>query len=161
MANIRNDDPATGRLVQTRLTNEYDGPPQFFAIDDFFVVRGSDRRLHAWYVYPPGFFGHVRGCKLVWDQTATIATNDGGTAGPGLFVDPCGGARFDTDGELVSGPADRNLDEFPTSAAVAGMLVDTRELYCGSPLPTDATPESTPTARASAERCDRVSRDAP
>jgi hypothetical protein len=160
MANVRDDGPTPGRLVQTRLTNEYDGPPQAFVVDDFFIDRGSDGRLHAWYAYPPGFFGHSRGCKIIWDPTATIDTARG-VAGPGLFVDPCGGARFNADGELVIGPADRNLDEFATSAAVDGTLVDTRKLLCGSPLPSDATPTASATATPTAlpATCERVSPD--
>lgn len=161
MGNIRETGATRGRLVQTRLTNEYTGPPQQFVLDDFFVNRASDGRLHAWYAYPPGFFGHTRGCKIIWDPTATIATSRG-TVGPGLYVDPCGGARFNTDGELVSGPADRNLDEFPTSAAVDGTLVDTRTLLCGAPLATGAAASSataTPTATPSPRACPRVSPD--
>lgn len=161
MANVRDDGPAVGRLVQTRLTNEYDGAPMPFIVDDFFIGRASDGRLHAWYVYPPGFYGHARGCKIIWDPTATISTGHG-IVGPGLFVDPCGGARFDRDGELVGGPADRNLDEFATSAAVDGTLVDTRSLLCGSPLSSNVTPESRAEASPTPPpvTCDRVSPDA-
>jgi len=159
----------TGRLVQSRATNEYDGPPLAFPLDEFFIGRGSDGVLHAFYSYPPGYFGHVRGCKIVWDAGGTVATTPlagpGLTpaAGPGLFVDPCGGARFNRDGKLVSGPADRNLDEFATTPAVEGMLVDTRQLYCGSAIEPPQTPtaaEPSPTATATPEqpdKCDRVS----
>jgi hypothetical protein len=150
----------TGRIVQSRATNEYDGPPLSFPLDEFFIGKGSDGRLHAYYAYPPGYFGHVRGCKVVWDNAATLATPP---VGPGLYIDPCGGARFDRDGRLVAGEADRNLDEFPTTPAVEGMLVDTRTLLCGSapaPSETAADGESTPTptpTRENPEECDRVS----
>jgi hypothetical protein len=150
----------TGRLVQSRATNEYDGPPLAFPLDDFYIGRGTDGVLHAFYAYPPGYFGHVRGCKLVWDSIGTVATP---RAGPGLYVDLCGGARFDKDGKLVSGPADRNLDYFATTPAVEGLLVDTRTLYCGSPLKTEATTvagEATPTPTSTPETpvtCERVS----
>ncbi|TAK60453.1 MAG: hypothetical protein EPO22_09290 [Dehalococcoidia bacterium] len=159
----------TGRLVQSRATNEYDGPPLAFPLDEFFIGRGSDGVLHAFYAYPPGYFGHVRGCKVVWDAAAaTVATPPAGVgatpaAGPGLYVDPCGGARFSRDGTLVSGPADRNLDYFATSAGVEGMIVDTRQLYCGSavtPLetPIAGEPSSTPTSTpGQPEKCERVS----
>lgn len=161
MEMVRDNGPTVGRLVQTRLTSEYAGPPVNFVLDDFFVVRGTDGRLHAWYAYPPGYFGHDRGCKVVWDAAATITTASGATAGPGLFVDPCGGARFDRDGDLLSGPADRNLDEFPTSAAVDGTLVDTRRLLCGSPLASQATPRSgEPTATPRPATCPRASANA-
>jgi hypothetical protein len=149
-----------GRLVQSRATNEYAGPPLAFPLDDFFIGRGTDARLHAFYAYPPGYFGHERGCKIIWDGTATIPT-PAGIAGPGLYIDPCGGARFNRDGELVSGPADRSLDFFAIEAAVEGAIVNTKTLYCGSPLPSDATPaadEASPTPTLEKpETCDRVS----
>jgi len=161
MATVRDKNDITGRIVQSRTTNEYDGPPLSFPLDDFFIGRGSDGRQHAFYAYPPGYFGHVRGCRMIWDPAATVQTQ-AGAAGPGLYVDPCGGARFSRDGELVAGPADRNLDYFATSAGVEGVLVDTKRLYCGSVLPSDATPESgdeTPanTPEPETETCDRVS----
>jgi len=156
----RKTDDITGRLVQSRATNEYDGPPLAFPLDEFLIGRGSDGVLHAFYAYPPGYFGHVRGCKIVWDNIGVVATPH---AGPGLYVDPCGGARFDRDGKLVSGPADRNLDYFATTAGVEGTIVDTRELYCGSAIETLETPaagESTPTPTSTPEtreKCERVS----
>jgi hypothetical protein len=152
----------TGRLVQSRATNEYGGPPLAFPLDDFFIGRGSDGVLHAFYAYPPGYFGHERGCKIVWFADAKVETSTG-TAGPGLYVDPCGGARFDRDGQLVAGPADRNLDFFATEAAVEGTVVNTQRLYCGSTLLSAITPaagEASPTPTATPEQpptCERVS----
>ncbi len=149
----------TGRLVQSRATNEYDGPPLSFPLDEFFIGKGSDGVLHAFYAYPPGYFGHVRGCRIIWDNAGVVATP---SAGPGLYVDPCGGARFNKDGKLVSGPADRNLDYFATTPAVEGMIVDTRELYCGSALepvetPVAGEPSPTPTSTPETpEKCERV-----
>jgi len=161
MATVRDNGDITGRVVQSHATNDYDGAPLSFPVDDFFIGRGSDGRLHAWYAYPPGFYGHTRGCKIIWDPMATISTAHG-VVGLGLFVDPCGGARFNRDGELVSGPADRGLDEFATSAAVDGTLVDTRRLLCGSPPPPDATPESSSQASPTPQpvTCERVSPNA-
>ena len=162
MAAERKTDDITGRLVQSRATNEYDGPPLAFPLDDFFIGRGSDGRLHAFYAYPPGYFGHERGCKITWDATATIPTSTG-VAGPGLYIDPCGGARFNRDGQLLDGAADRNLDFFATEAAVEGALVNTKQLYCGSALPSGETPgagEASPTPTATPEEpetCERVS----
>lgn len=150
MATVRDDGPTTGRFVQTRLTNEYDGVPVQFPIDDFFAGRDSDSHIRAYYAYPPGYFGHTRGCRVIWDAAATI---DGpkGRAGPGLYIDPCGGARFDRDGELVFGPADRGLDYFAVTAGVEGVLVDTRKLTCGREFVPPATETPAPpaaTARA-------------
>ncbi len=161
MATIRDDGPTIGRFVQTRLANDYRGAPAQFPIDEFFAGLDSQGVIRAYYSYPPGYFGHVRGCKIVWDPTAVVE-GIGGRAGPGLYVDPCGGARFDRDGALVFGSADRGLDFFATSAAVDGVLVDTRKLYCGETLSSDATPdatEGTPTATAVTRQqtCDRVS----
>ena len=162
---VRDHSDTPGRLVQTRMNNDYVGAPVSFPLDDFFVGPDASGRVRAFYAYPPGYFGHQRGCKMIWDQSATIRANGGGTAGPGLFVDPCGGARFNRDGVLVAGPADRNLDEFQLSPAVEGFIVDTKTLYCGAPLPSAAaTPEAddlTPTATATPgpqdQTCDRVS----
>ncbi|MEX0750000.1 MAG: hypothetical protein WD359_04250, partial [Dehalococcoidia bacterium] len=109
----------TGRLVSTRITLSYEGDPVLFPLDDFYFARGGDERMRALYVYPPGFFGHTRGCKVVWIADEDI---DGpGGAGPGYFVDPCGGARFSRDGSLAAGPADRGLDYFETQPGVEGI----------------------------------------
>jgi len=173
MRTVRDHSDITGRLVQTRMTNEYKGAPVPFPLDDFFVGPDSRGDVRAFYAYPPGYFGHQRGCKMIWDQAATIAPDRGGAvAGPGLFIDPCGGARFNRDGILVSGPADRNLDEFLLAPAVDGFVVDTKTLHCGALLPSapsaPATPESagatatptvtlTPTPGPQDQTCDRVS----
>jgi hypothetical protein len=166
MSTIRDDGPTTGRLVQTQITNEYDGAPLPFPVDDFFIGRGTDGVLHALYLYPPGYFGHVRACKVVWEETSIVAV-PARTYGPGLFVDPCGGARFTRDGKLVAGPADRDLDYFATLAAVDGTLVDTRKLLCGAGIePAATTPEAdaateTPTPVPGTKTCERVTRDTP
>jgi hypothetical protein len=150
MSTVRDDSEKPGRLVQTRLTNEYTGQPVYFPLDDFFAGRDSDGRIRAFYVYPPGYFGHARGCKIVWDNTAIIDTEKG-RAGPGLYVEPCGGAHFDLDGKLVAGPADRGLDVFATQPGIEGVFVDTRKLYCGPeyvPAPTQTPAPATATAQA-------------
>jgi len=164
MATIRDDGPQTGRLVQTRLTNAYTGDPLFFPVDDFYMSRASDGRLRALYVYPAGFFGHERGCRVVWDGTTTL-TLGASTKGPGLFLDPCSGARFDRDGTLLAGPADRDLDEFTMSAVPDGLLVDTRKLYCGAAPESASTPSifatPTPATPEARQQCLRVTRDTP
>jgi hypothetical protein len=144
------EDDESGRLVSTRITNSYEGDPVLFPIDDFYFARGRDGKMRALYVYPAGFFGHTRGCKVVWIADEDI---DGpGGAEPGYFVDPCGGARFTPDGLLAAGPADRGLDYFQTQPGVEGIIVDTRTLWCGplyeppTPVPTDTpSPVVTPT----------------
>lgn len=149
MAWVEEDDE-TGRLVSTRITNSYEGDPVLFPLDDFYFARGRDEKMRALYVYPPGFFGHTRGCKVVWIADEDI---DGpGGDGPGYFVDPCGGARFTADGLLAAGPADRGLDYFQTQPGVEGIVVDTRTLWCGplyelpTPVPTETpTPFVEPT----------------
>lgn len=152
-----------GRLVQSHATNEYAGPPLAFPLDDFLLGRGSDGKLHAFYAYPPGYFGHERGCKIIWEPAATVSVAPlTPTVAPGLYVDFCGGARFDRDGKLVSGPADRNLDYFAMTPEVQGMVVDTRTLYCGSaistvtPIAGEPTATATPTPPAP-KKCERVS----
>jgi hypothetical protein len=119
-------------------------------VDDFYVGRDSAGHIRAFYVYPPGYYGHERGCKVIWDSNATIDTEKG-RMGPGLYQEPCGGARFNRDGELVYGPADHGLDEFLTEAAPDGVVVDTRKLYCGPeyiPLPTQTPAPATATVQA-------------
>lgn len=142
MSTIRNDGAVPGRLVQSRLTNDYTGQPVLFPLDEFFVGRDSEGHIRAFYTYPPGYFGHMRGCKVVWDNLAVIDTEKG-RVGPGLYVEPCSGARFDRDGLLVYAPADRGLDYFATQAGIEGVIVDTRKLYCGPeyvpPTPSPAT----------------------
>jgi hypothetical protein len=158
MSVLRDDEDGPGRLVQTRMSNSFPGEPVLFGLDDFFLSRDTTGRARALYVYPPGFYGHDRGCRVIWSADATFDTPSG-PAGPGLFIDPCGGARFLRDGTLVFGPADRSLDYFGTSAGLDGVVVDTRTLFCGgAPAPDD---DVTPVATATPdnETCDRVSRD--
>jgi hypothetical protein len=147
MATLRDETEQPGRLVQTRLTQDYAGEPQIFPVDDFYIGPSSQGALRAFYVYPPGFFGHQRGCRIVWDASATTETPEG-TEGPGLYVDPCSGARFNRDGELVEGPADRGLDEFATGPSPEGIVVDTRDLLCGAfyTLPVVAASAGEPSA---------------
>lgn len=158
MAQVRNDDTHRGRLVDTRLTNTYTGEPMLFPLDDFYAVRGDDGRLHAWYVYAPGYSGHVRGCRLVWNADAGVDATPAARAS-GLFVDPCGGARFDRDGRLIAGPADRGLDYFATSPSVDGIIVDTKRLLCGAAAVAAAVRSTTPTPAPTVTTCARVSAD--
>lgn len=159
LATLRDEGPERGRLVQTRLLPS-EGEPVLFPLDDFYSSNGADGAFRALYVYPPGFHGHTRGCKVVW-----IADTAFGSAG--AFVDPCGGARFDRDGAWLSGPAERGLDEFKTEPGIEGVIVDTRTLYCGAalgPASAASTPAATPTAASATEpeardECDRVSPD--
>lgn len=147
MSTVRDERVKPGRLVQTRITNQYEGAPVAFPIDDFFLSRGDDGRMRALYVYPPGFFGHTRGCRVIWDPQGRTTTA-AGEQGPGLFVEPCGGARFDRDGRLLSGPADRGLDFFTTEPGVEGIIVDARTLYCGAAYVEPPVATSTVTATA-------------
>lgn len=150
MSTVRDDTPTRGRLVQSRLTNEDGGAPLLFPLDEFYIGRDSSGHQRAFYLYPPGFYGHNRGCKIVWDDLAT-AEMQTGRVGPGLYIDPCSGARFDRDGELISGPADRGLDEFLTQPGVEGVIVDTRKLVCGAeyiPPPTFTPQPATATVEA-------------
>ena len=142
MSTVRDETVKPGRLVQTRVNSDYAGDPIFFPVDHFYIGYDSGLQFRAFYAYPPGHYGHMRGCQIVWDQNAIIDTAEG-REGPGLYVDPCGGARFTRDGELIAGPADRGLDVFGTEPGVEGVIVDTRKLFCGQPLP---TPEPTVTA---------------
>ena len=83
--------------------------------------------------------------RVLWVASDTVAV-DGLLAGPGLFVDPCGGARFDREGRLVAGDADRGLDYFRTYSELGGEVVDLSVLFCGQagPLGVPVVP-ATPT----------------
>lgn len=161
MATIRDNGDTIGRFVQSRKDNQYTGDPVLFPLDEFYIGRGTDAKLHAFYVYPPGYYGHGRGCKVVWDPLATLAGASARSA-PGFYVDPCSGARFDRDGELADGDAERGLDHFATLPGIEGAIVDTRKLICGKALPVIATPGSgdetpTPTPEPKDKTCERVS----
>jgi hypothetical protein len=149
MGNIRDKGEVRGRLVQTRITNELTGDPVEFPLDGFFMTPDGSGQVQALYAYPPGFFGDVRGCKLVW-QAQAVVSSDTAIAGPGLFTDPCSGAHFDRAGTLIDGPADRDLDRFPMTPEPDGFLVDTRTLLCGPNLPA-AEATDAPTATATPE----------
>jgi len=155
---VRDNGPATGRLVQTRITNRLTGDPVLFSLDGFYMSPDVEGRVNALYVYPPGYFGHNRGCKVVWQGDA-VAFSGAVRVGPGLFTDPCSGAHFDRTGALIDGSADRALDRFAMTPEPDGFLVDTRVLLCGENLPHDAvdvTPTPTPEEPA---HCDRASPD--
>lgn len=155
VGDIRGNDTATGRLVQTRITNKLSGDPVLFPLDDFYMAPDGAGHVRALYVYPPGFFGHNRGCKVIWQSDAT-ALDGARRFGPGLFTDPCSGAHFDRTGALVNGSADRALDWFAMTPEPDGLLVDTHVLRCGDNLPNtaaDVTPTPTPEEPA---RCDRA-----
>ena len=65
MSTIRDDSVKPGRLVQSRLTNDYTGQPVLFPLDEFFVGRDSEGHIRAFYDFPPGYYGHDRGCRVV------------------------------------------------------------------------------------------------
>ena len=132
IGNIRDGDPSAGRLVQTRITNRLTGDPVEFLLDEFYMTADGNGHVNALYAYPPGFTGSIRGCQVVWQRDATVMSS-GRVAGPGLFTDPCSGAHFDRDGELVDGTADRGLDRFAMTPEPDGLMVDTRTLLCGPP----------------------------
>lgn len=150
MSTVRDETIKPGRLIQTRVNSDYLGDPILFPVDDFFIGYDLGGDFYAYYVYPPGFYGHTRGCKLVYDPTAFIDTLSGVREGPGLYIDPCGGARFNRDGELVFGLADRGLDFFGMEPGVDGVIVDTRKLFCGPSIVVEPTftPTETPTGTA-------------
>ena len=140
-------------LVQTRIA-VVDGDPVAFPLHDFYLSGDGEGRPLALYLYPPGYYGHVRGCRVLWVADDLVAL-EGGLAGPGLFVDPCGGARFDREGRLVAGEADRGLDRFRTFTELGGEVVDVSVLYCGPEGPSGvpvvpATPTVPPPPPATA-----------
>jgi hypothetical protein len=148
MTALRDDGGSRGRLIQTRLVPS-ESDPVFFPLGEFYASTGGDGVLRALYVYPPGFYGHERGCRVVW-APAGAALSPGQTPvnGAGEFLDPCSGDRFASDGTLIMGAGGRGLDRFKTEPGIEGVIVDTRVLYCGPPYapaaPTAAAEASTP-----------------
>jgi hypothetical protein len=149
---LREDDDGLPEQIQTGI-DRVDGDPVPFPLYDFYL-SGDERGVpRALYMYPPGYYGHIRGCKVLW-VASDVVEIAGERAGPGLFVDPCGGARFDRVGRLVAGAADRGLDRFDVATEVGGAIVSLDVLYCGEEAPTDvpvvpvlsATPSPAPTA---------------
>ena len=138
------DEASSAQVVETRIAR-VDGDPVAFPLHDFYLSGDGEGRPLALYLYPPGYYGHVRGCRVLWVPSDTIQV-DGLFAGPGLFVDPCGGARFDREGRLVAGDADRGLDYFRTYSELGGEVVDLQVLFCGpdGPLGVPVVP-ATPT----------------
>jgi len=153
MATLRDDRGDRGRVINTLVSVEAATDAVLFPLDNLYIVRDGSGDVHALYVYPPGFFGHVRGCRVVWDGAAPATADPAAT--PGIFIDPCSGARFARDGALLGGPADRGLDYFELLPGVDGVIVDTRKLYCGAAGIAGATPTATPQRSP----CDRVHPD--
>ncbi|HEX5478891.1 MAG TPA: hypothetical protein VFY79_04145 [Dehalococcoidia bacterium] len=157
MGDIRSNNDADGRVVQTGITNRLTGDPVEFSLDDFFMSPDGEGQVNALYAYPPGFSGSIRGCKVVWQRDATVVA-DGRVVGPGLFTDPCTGAHFDSGGNLIDGAADRGLDRFAMTPEPEGLMVDTRTLLCGPSVAPASNTEAT--ATPTPVTCKRVARAA-
>ena len=124
-----------GRVVQIELAPE-DLPPLIpvdFPLDDFALMRVEGDQFVALYVYPPGFFGHVRGCRVHWEPHTTY---DGDTEHPviGIWTEGCSGAKWNARGRRLFGPPGRDLDRFPARVVQKGerwvVRVDTQDLQC-------------------------------
>ena len=119
-----------GRVVQFEPAFE-DFPlldPLEFPLDDFYLMRVGGDEFVALYVYPPGFFGHVRGCRLHWEPQTKF---DGVT---GVWTEGCSGSKWDARGRHLFGPPGRDLDRFPVRVTRRGgrweVQIDTRRLQC-------------------------------
>ncbi|MGD9891660.1 MAG: hypothetical protein AB7R89_17440 [Dehalococcoidia bacterium] len=148
-------DDAPSRIVEAGPPAAYQpNMPISFALDDFYLMALESGEFVALYAYPPGYFGHVRGCRIRWEPDATFSAlrpiglppgdelatpNPEGPFEPieatGLWVEPCGGSKWDSTRRYLFGPAPRDLDRFPVEVTDAGRIsVDTRRLQCsGSP----------------------------
>ena len=139
-------DDEGGRVVQAATLASYQPlQPVRYVLDDFELMPLAGGRVVALYIYPPGFQGHVYGCTIRWEPTATFEGSFAGTgatplpaaqSGPvisvtGPWVDNCGGTKWDAEGRRLFGPGPRDLDRFPVTIDAAGTIrVDTRRLQC-------------------------------
>jgi plastocyanin len=142
---LRTRDDAPGRVVEAGPPEAYrHREPILFALDDFYLMSLEGGEFVALYAYPPGYFGHVRGCRIRWEPDATYQgyhAGTGATPAPvsqqtlveatGLWVEGCGGSKWDASGRRLFGPAPRDLDRFPVNLTAEGNIrIDTRRLQC-------------------------------
>jgi plastocyanin len=142
---LQSRDDAPGRVVEAGPPAAYQPlMPIPFALDDFYLMPLDGGEFVALYVYPPGHFGHVQGCRIHWQPDATYQAYHSGTGATpvpasqstlveatGLWVEGCGGSKWDSTGRYLFGPAGRDLDRFPVEVTDAGNIrVDTRRLQC-------------------------------
>jgi plastocyanin len=142
---LQSGDGGPGRVVEAGPPGAYQPRmPIPFALDDFYLMPLEDGEFIALYAYPPGYFGHVRGCRIRWEPNAAYHAYHAGTGATpvpasqqtlveatGLWVEGCGGAKWDARGQKLFGPAPRDLDRFPVERTAEGNIrVDTRRLQC-------------------------------
>lgn len=132
------DDEDEGRSVDAGSYEEFVNagifPPILFARDSFYLVKTEVGEPKALYVYPPVAQVHERpGCAVTWQEMGQDGGPAGGESSSGVFRDPCFGATFTRDGDWVSGPSSRGLDQSPVEVKNGRILVDTGRLICDAP----------------------------
>jgi hypothetical protein len=65
-------------------------------------------------------------CRLSWDAVYQYGTNQ-----VGAFVDRCGDARYDFEGEVLDGSAPKDMDVFPVQLDRGDIVVDITRLRLG------------------------------
>ena len=73
-----------------------------------YIVRLKDGRIKAFDRETP----LSSRCQMSWSETAVV------------FHDPCGGAQFSIEGEYITGPAQRTLDQYPVRIQGDDVAVD-------------------------------------
>lgn len=136
---------AQGRIVMAGPRESYmPRMPVPFVLDDFYLMMLDDGEFVALYAFPPGWAGHTNGCRIHWEPEAKFEAYDAGNgatplpaaqsrlvSATGLWIDGCGGSKWDAGGRKLFGPALRDLDRFPVTVTAEGSIrIDTRTLRC-------------------------------
>jgi hypothetical protein len=117
----------SGRLVDAGPVSAFKAlQPKAFSQDDFDLIKLSDGRFVALYVYPPGYFGHAQGCTIRWNPEPDL---DRTFHQPAMWMEGCSGSLSDPAGQRLFGPS-RDLDQFAVTVRAGHVYVDTRTLEC-------------------------------
>ena len=120
--------------------SDVDAPSRFIDagdVDDFVVgepVRNVDEKFYVLKVESGEFLALYQrdphsGCTVPWSADFLFQ------ARKGWFWDPCHGATYDVEGNLIFGPSPRGLDRFPVEVRDDRLVVDTSRVICGPGAP--------------------------
>ncbi|HEX5368076.1 MAG TPA: hypothetical protein VFY10_01535 [Dehalococcoidia bacterium] len=119
------------------------GPPSSLGSNPFcieaqhFCIVQLDHGIVALYTYDTHPYFRSEDCSVKWLPDFEFTDPDTGQQSKGWFRSGCSGATFKINGELVFGPAPRNLDQFRltvhtgSNPALSYIEVDTSHLFCG------------------------------
>ena len=109
-----------------------------FCVDaQHFCVVQLDHGIIALYTYDTNPLFRSEDCAVRWLPDFEFTDPATGQQSKGWFRSGCSGATFRVNGELVFGPAPRDLDKFRVTVLASDdptqryIEVDTRHLFCG------------------------------